>query len=108
MKETDQGNEMEDDTEEEILDFDRLNPHRSNVPEFDDNFENADEIYQKVVLKMMADLQSESVVTLGDCQLEPEQDKKYMDTFLKWEKYKKDHKIYSSTLLFFLVINSDE
>eukprot|EP00090_Calanus_glacialis_P010584 TRINITY_DN19004_c0_g1_i2.p1 TRINITY_DN19004_c0_g1~~TRINITY_DN19004_c0_g1_i2.p1 ORF type:complete len:588 (-),score=148.81 TRINITY_DN19004_c0_g1_i2:43-1806(-) len=93
------GTTVEEKVEEEILDFDRLNPHRSNVPEFDDNFENTEERYQKVVLKMMADLQSESVVTLGDCRLGPEQDKEYMDSFLKWEKYKKENKIYSSDFI---------
>ena len=86
----------EEKVEEEILDFDRLNPHRSNVPEFDDNFDNTDDAYQKVVLKMMADLQSETVVILGNSRLVPEKDKKHMKEFLDWEKYKKDHNLQSA------------
>merc|ERR1712025_1406914 len=92
-------NERKETIEEEILDFDRLNPHRSDVPEFDDNFDNTDERYQRLVLRMMADLQSETVVTLGNCRLDPEQDKKYTDELSKWEKYKTDNKIHSSDFI---------
>jgi len=92
-------NEKEKKVEEEILDFDRLNPHRSDVPEFDNNFDNTEERYQRLVLRMMADLQTETMVTLGDCRLDAEQDTKYSEEFLKWEKYKKDNKIYSSDFI---------
>jgi len=88
--------DQEEKVEEEILDFDRLNPHRSHIQEFDDNFDNTEERYQKVVLKMMADLQSETVVVLGNSRLGPEQDKKCMEEFLEWEKYKKDNNLHSS------------
>jgi len=91
--------EKEKKMDEEILDFDRLNPHRSDVPEFDDNFDNTEERYQRLVLKMMADLQTETMVTLGDCRLDPEQDMKYSEEFSKWEKYKKENKIYSSDFI---------
>merc|ERR1712115_371306 len=60
---------------------------------------NPDERYQRLVLRMMADLQSETVVTLGNCRLDPEQDKKYTDELSKWEKYKRDNKIHSSDFI---------
>ena len=60
-----------DDIKEESLDFDRLNPHRSFVPEFEDQFENTDWVYNHTVLKMLADLNSETAVVLGNNRLDP-------------------------------------
>ena len=76
---------------EEILDFDRLNPHRSFVAEFEDEFDNIDWRYNHTVLKMMADLNSETVVALGDKKLDPEAEKKYMEEYQSWQRYKREN-----------------
>jgi len=77
---------------ETSLDFDRLNPHRSFIPEFDDNFKNEEAQYQKVALKMMADLQCELFVPIGDAKIAPDVEEKAMAEYLKWEEYKKRNK----------------
>ena len=107
-----------DDIKEESLDFDRLNPHRSFVPEFEEQFENTDWVYNHTVLKMLADLNSETAVVLGNNRLDPgtfkncpyspysprypttsyftsnlpELDKKYMAEYEEWQKYKRENK----------------
>ena len=77
---------------EESLDFDRLNPHRTFVAEFEDEFDNSDWRYNHTVLKMLADLNSETAVVLGNSRLEPDLDKKYMEEYLEWQKYKRENK----------------
>ena len=52
----------EDVHHKDCFDFDRLNPHQTFVQEFD----NKDWAYYHTALKMMADLNSEMMVTLGD------------------------------------------
>ena len=76
--------------EEETLDFDRLNPHRSFVAEFESEFDNADWRYNQTLLKMVADLNCETTVTLGNTRLKPEDETKYLEEYLKWQKYKKE------------------
>ena len=62
----------EDIEHEDSFDFDRLNPHRTFVQEFEDQLDNTDWVYNNTVLKMMSDLNSETLVTLGDARLPPE------------------------------------
>ena len=50
----------------DCFDFDRLNPHQTFVQEFEDRLDNKDWAYNHTVLKMMADLNSKMMVTLGD------------------------------------------
>ena len=50
----------EDIEHEDSFDFDRLNPHRTFVQEFEDQLDNTDWVYNNTVLKMMSDLNSES------------------------------------------------
>ena len=85
--------EDEDDEKEEIvqvddLDFDRLNPHRLFIPELDDNFENKNGEYQKVALKMMADLQVDTFVPIGDSRLGAEVEAKARREMEEWEEFK--------------------
>ena len=75
---------------EETLDFDRLNPHRSFVAEFESEFDNSDWRYNHTLLKMVADLNCETTVTLGNTRLKPDDEKKYLDEYLKWQKYKRE------------------
>ena len=77
---------------EEHFDFDRLNPHRTFIPEFEDEFDNTDWVYNHTVLKMMADLNSETAVVLGNTRLDAEKDKKYMEEYQEWQKYKRENK----------------
>merc|ERR1711971_117630 len=84
---------LEDEDEEERdqvdeLDFDRLNPHRIFVPEFDDNFENKNGEYQKVALKMMADLQVDAFVPIGDSRLDLEVEARALREMEEWEELK--------------------
>ena len=87
---------LEDNEEEEEeesdqldeLDFDRLNPHRIFIPELDDNFENKNGEYQKVALKMMADLQVETFVPIGDSRLRPEVEERARREMEEWEEFK--------------------
>ena len=58
-------------TVKEEFDFDRLNPHRVTIFDLDDNLDNDKGQYQKVALKMLADLQVDTFVTLGDMRLTP-------------------------------------
>ena len=77
--------------EEEQVDdlaFDRLNPHRIFIPELDDNFENKNGEYQKVALKMLADLQVRTVVTLGDARLGEEVEARARREREEWEEFK--------------------
>ena len=76
--------------EEETLDFDRLNPHRSFVAEFEEEFDNTDWRYNNTVLKMMADLNCETIVTLGDRKLKPDDEKKYFQEYYEWQQFKKE------------------
>ena len=75
---------------EETLDFDRLNPHRSFVAEFEDEFDNTDWRYNKTVLRMTADLGCETTVTLGDSRLTIEDDKKYLEEYWEWQNRKRE------------------
>lgn len=76
--------------QEETLDFDRLNPHRSYVSEFEEEFDNTDWRYNKTLLKMVADLSCETTVTLGDSKINSTDEKKYLAEYLEWQKYKKE------------------
>merc|ERR1712203_533767 len=85
--------EDEDDEKEEIvqvdeLDLDRLNPHRLFIPELDDNFENKNGEYQKVALKMMADLQVDTFVPIGDARLGSEVEARARREMEEWEEFK--------------------
>ena len=84
------GDDEESFMKEETLDFDRLNPHRSFVAEFESEFDNSDWRYNHTLLKMVADLNCETTVTLGNIRLNPDDEKKYLDEYLQWQKYKKD------------------
>merc|ERR1719382_1044875 len=89
---------LEDDKEEkeeeeerdqlDELDFDRLNPHRIFIPELDDNFENKNGEYQKVALKMMADLQVDTFVPIGDSRLDLEVEARARREMEEWEELK--------------------
>jgi len=70
------------------LDFDRLNPHRIFIPELDDNFENKNGEYQKVALKMMADLQVDTFVPIGDSRLDLEVEARARREMEEWEELK--------------------
>ena len=82
----------EDVEHEDCFDFDRLNPHRTFVQEFEDSLDNTDWAYNHTVLKMMADLNSETLVTLGDSRLKPDLEEKMLKEYEEWEKYKRDNK----------------
>ena len=69
-------NSQEEGEEEVVLDFDRLNPHRMFITELDESFENKGGEYQKVALKMMADLQVDTFVPIGDSRLGLEAEEK--------------------------------
>eukprot|EP00092_Neocalanus_flemingeri_P038730 GFUD01042172.1.p1 GENE.GFUD01042172.1~~GFUD01042172.1.p1 ORF type:complete len:201 (-),score=76.35 GFUD01042172.1:43-645(-) len=73
---------------ESEIDIDRLNPTRNMVEEIEDNFTEGEET-QKVVVNMMADLQTELVVTLGDTRVDPKLEEQLMAENQKWECYKK-------------------
>ena len=77
---------------EDTFDFDRLNPHRTFVQEFEDSFDNTDWAYNNTVLKMMADLNSEALVTLGDSRLRPDLEEKMLKEYEEWEKFKRENK----------------
>ena len=77
---------------EDMFDFDRLNPHRTFVQEFEDSLDNTDWAYNNTVLKMMADLNSEALVTLGDSRLRPDLEEKMQKEYEEWEKYKRENK----------------
>ena len=77
---------------EDMFDFDRLNPHRTFVQEFEDSLDNTDWAYNNTVLKMMADLNSEALVTLGDSRLRPDLEEKMLKEYDEWEKYKRKNK----------------
>ena len=79
----------EDIEHEDCFDFDRLNPHRTFVQEFEDSLDNTDWAYNHTLLKMMADLNSETLVTLGDSRLKPNLNEKMLK---EWEKYKQENK----------------
>ena len=76
--------------QEETLDFDRLNPHRSFVAEFEEEFDNTDWRYNNTVLKMIADLNCETTVTLGDRKLKPDDEKKYLEEYYEWQQFKQE------------------
>jgi len=80
------------DPKEENFDFDRLNPHRTFIQEFEDQFDNSDWVYNNTVLKMLSDLNSETVVVLGNTRLDAESEKKHMTEYLEWQKYKRENK----------------
>ena len=82
----------EDVEHEDCFDFDRLNPHRTFVQEFEDSLDNTDWAYNHTVLKMMADLNSETLVTLGDSRLKPDLEEKMLKEYEEWEKYKRENK----------------
>ena len=82
----------EDVEHEDCFDFDRLNPHRTFVQEFEDSLDNTDWAYNHTVLKMMADLNSETLVTLGDSRLKPDLEEKMFKEYEEWEKYKRENK----------------
>eukprot|EP00092_Neocalanus_flemingeri_P038731 GFUD01042173.1.p1 GENE.GFUD01042173.1~~GFUD01042173.1.p1 ORF type:complete len:229 (-),score=72.53 GFUD01042173.1:20-706(-) len=73
---------------ESEIDIDRLNPTRNMVEEIDDNFTEG-EVTQKILVNMMADLQTEVVVTLGDTRVDPKLEEQLMAENQKWECYKK-------------------
>jgi hypothetical protein len=80
--------DTEEEEVEEVLNFDRLNPHRSHIPEMDDNFENGRGEYQRVALKMMADLQVKTCVPLGDIRLGPEVEARARREMEEWQDFK--------------------
>ena len=82
----------EDVEHEDCFDFDRLNPHRTFVQEFEDSLDNTDWVYNHTVLKMMADLNSETLVTLGDSRLKPDLEERMLKEHAEWEKYKRENK----------------
>ena len=69
---------------EDTFDFDWLNPHRTFVQEFEDSFDNKDWAYKNTVLKMMADINSKALVTLGDSRLRPDLEEKMLEESL-WQ-----------------------
>ena len=69
-------NSQEEGEEELVLNFDRLNPHRMFITELDESFENKGGEYQKVALKMLADLQVDTFVPIGDSRLGQEAEEK--------------------------------
>ena len=79
-------------TESEI-NIDRLNPTRNMVEELEDGFNDDAEEAQRVLVNMMADLQNELVVTLGDTRVDPKMEEQLMAENKKWECYKKKHNI---------------
>eukprot|EP00092_Neocalanus_flemingeri_P018669 GFUD01020217.1.p1 GENE.GFUD01020217.1~~GFUD01020217.1.p1 ORF type:complete len:184 (-),score=63.28 GFUD01020217.1:31-582(-) len=80
-------------TKTKTLNIDRLNPTRTEMEELDEQFgENSDD-YQQVMVHMMADLQSEVMVTLGDSRLDAQMEELMMQKNLEWECYKKKHSI---------------
>ena len=44
------------------------------------------------VLKMMANLNSKALVTLGDSRLRPDLEEKMLKEYKEWEKYKRENK----------------
>ena len=73
---------------EDTFDFEGLNPQRNFVQEFEDSFDNTDWAYNNTVLKMMANLNSKALVTLGDSRLRPNLEEKMLKEYKEWEKYK--------------------
>ena len=67
---------------EDTFDFDRPNPHRNFVQEFEDSFDNTDWAYNNTMLKMMANLNSKALVTLGDSRLRPDLEEKMLEESL--------------------------
>ena len=78
----------EDVQHKDCFDFERLNPHQTFVQEFD----NKDWAYNHTVLKMMADLNSEMMVSLGDSRLKPDLEEKMLKEHAEWEKYKRENR----------------
>ena len=77
---------------ESVIDIDRLNPARNIVKEIEDDFTEGEET-QKVLVNMMADLQTELVVTLGDTKVDSKLEEQLMAENKKWECYKMKHGI---------------
>ena len=69
---------------EDTFDFDWLNPHRTFVQEFEDSFDTTEWAYNNTVLKMMANLNSKALVTLGDSRLRPNLEEKMLEESL-WQ-----------------------
>jgi len=76
------------------ISIDRLNPTRKMLEEIENGFNDDEaEETQKVLVNMMADLQCELVVTLGDSKVDPKVEEKLMEENRQWECYKKKHNI---------------
>ena len=88
------------------LNIDRLNPSRHLIDEIEESCGEKSEETQRVLVNMMSDLKCELVgmnkvfiandpifesdylVTLGDCLLDPEKEKREMEKYLEWENFK--------------------
>jgi len=84
------GHEM---TEEEV-EFDRERPDRFKLSEDGQMEGGKDADEEKVVLmNMMADLQTETLVLIGDVRLNPSVEAEHMKNMKEWEDYKIEHNI---------------
>jgi len=93
IRKLEEGAEGQSEVHEREINIDRLNPTRNMVDELEDGFNDDAEETQRVLVNMMADLQNELVVTLGDTRVDPKLEEQLMAENQKWECYKKKHNI---------------
>ena len=60
--------------------------------EFKDSLDNNYWTYNHTILKMMADLNSKTLVTLGDCRRKANLEGKILKEHEEWEKYRRENK----------------
>merc|ERR1719309_107739 len=81
-------------TTEEQVEFDRERPDRFKLSEDGEMEGGKDADEEKVVLmNMMADLQTETLVLIGDVRLNPSVEAEHMKNMKEWEDYKIEHNI---------------
>jgi len=77
---------------EEDVEYDRERPDRLKLTgDGDEGGEDKDE--KKILLNMMADLQTETMVLIGDVRLNPSLEAEHMKNLKEWDDYKIKHNI---------------
>jgi len=78
---------------EEEVEFDREHPERLKLPNDKDMNEEKQKEENKVFLNMMADLQTETLVLIGDSRLNPTLEAEHLKKMKEWEDWKKKYNI---------------
>jgi len=93
-KDCEENNDNEDvNINEEEVEFDREHPERLKLPDDKDMNEEQQKEEKKVFLNMMADLQTETLVLIGDSRLNPTLEAEHLKKMKEWEDWKKKYNI---------------